>query len=111
MNLLQKSFLKIRKVEMPGFEEPFYLKELSGGTLAKFRNTCIDEKGELFKLDDVSKMAYLICLCNCDEKGNLQQTVDDYPLIAENLPHNVLAELVSKIYDVSDVDGNNAKKS
>ena len=52
MNLLTKSFLKIKKVQINGFSEPFYLKELSGSALADFRNRCLDTQGELSKLND-----------------------------------------------------------
>ena len=109
MNLLSKSFLKIKKVQINGFSEPFYLKELSGSALADFRNRCLDTQGELSKLNDFEKMAYLLCICNCDENGNLLQSAEDYKAVADNLSPTVLNELVDQIYKTADISGDAAK--
>lgn len=107
MNLLNKSFLKVKKIKLDIGE--VYLKELNGAQLMEFKTRCIDEKGELFNLTEFEKMAYLLCMVNCDENGNLLQSTNDYKLVVENLPHNVLDYLTKEIYNTNDVTGENAK--
>ena len=82
---------------------------LKGVALADFRNRCLDTQGELSKLNDFEKMAYLLCICNCDESGNLLQSAEDYKAVADNLSPTVLNELVDQIYKTADISGDAAK--
>lgn len=111
MDFKVKSTLKVCECQISGIIEPIYIKQFSGLAMSENISRCWKEDGDLYKCTELEKIAFAICLCNCDKDGNLLQTTDDRKIVMDNLTISQLKEIESKIFEINDFTGEKAKKS
>ena len=96
-DLLKKQKLKIKKVDL-GEGEVAYVRELYGKERDEFDRSLVieekDESGETFMKSNLENIrAKLVALTLCNSQGKSIMTVDDAPVLAENMSAKRLALL------------------
>lgn len=105
--LLKKQALKVEKVELDN-EEHVFIKQMSGKARDRFEQSLSkivkkkDGSTEYERLLDDFR-AKLACCTLCDEDGSLLLTMDDAPLLSENMSAARLELIVNKAQEMNKI--------
>lgn len=105
-DLLKKEAVEVLKVDL-GNDEFVYVRQMSGRERDRFERSLLktkkNAKGEIVGSEDNLEdfRAKLVAYTVCDEKGNLLLTVEDIPVLSQNMGFTKLDKIVEKAQELN----------